>query len=184
MTVKNDRLMKRSFGDIDIFLSPEFFESVEWIAKLDGFSRKENFKLFADVLSSMNFDNRYVKLIEYNMSIKKLPIRKAALCAHGGFYDGEWVYYNNGTPQSIQSWINKKDGQYSLLMINPCNPVGAEVQSKKSAILLPNDDFSAKDLEDGLLQLELYIPKAGYIDNYTVDEYFADPKKMYSKRKD
>ena len=160
MTSKTHRLLKRTYGDIDIFLSPDFFESMEWITKLDGFSEKENFKLFAEVLSTMNFNKRYVKLIEYNAGIKKLSISKAALCAHGGFYDGQWVFYNNRTPQSVQSWIDKKDGLYSVLMLNPCNPAGATVESRKSALLLPNDDFSARDLEDGSLEMELYIPKA------------------------
>jgi hypothetical protein len=174
-------LLERTIGDTDLFLARDIFDEISNIRKSAGILAKDNFQIYVDVQFRLYFNNDFMKLIDYNMTVNNLSDRKAALCAHGGFSRNNWIYFNNDTPHNVQSWINKYDGQYKVLLISSCNSGNATVYSNKSALLLPNTDFNVKDIEGGLAQVELYIPRIGYIDSYCIDEYVANPKKMFSK---
>ena len=178
---KITRLLQRTVDGIDLYLSREIFNDITEIRKSTRIPASDNLQIFVDAQFSPYFNKDLMKLVDYNMAVRQLPDRKAALCAHGDFSHNKWVYYNNDAEHSVQSWINKLDGSYKLLLVNSCNSGGAAAYSKKSALLLPDRDFSAAELEDGLMRVELYIPNAGYIDSYCIDEYIADPKKMFSK---
>lgn len=96
------------------------------------------------------------------------------LIAHGDSYKNKWIYSDSKNDFSVQSWINKKDGQYGLLILRCCNLDAVPVQSKKSAIIFPNMDYSDAMLNDGEVQLELFIPGRGYLDSYEVDAYIQE----------
>ena len=101
----------------------------------------------------------------------------AMLLAHGGSQNGEWVYSADNKSFKVQDWINELDGKYAVLCLNCCNPGHHEIYSGKSAVLAANHEFSWVGLDVGEVQLELYIPKIGYLDSYIIENELEKMRK-------
>ena len=110
--------------------------------------------------------SEYVKLYSKSIGLEKL----GCLAAHGDDESGKWIYEDQGEEKLVQDWINEQDGKYSALLLCVCNPSGQEIESKKSIVLAPNYTFgTVVQMQEGG-QIDLYVPKKGYIDSYLFDE--------------
>ena len=103
--------------------------------------------------------------------------RIAILYAHGDMKNKSWCYSDAESLFSVQRWIGQKDGKYKVLLLNVCNEEGKEVSSKKSIICHPNEIYSSSDQRSGDVQLELFIPKIGYVDDYIIEDEIKKLKK-------
>jgi hypothetical protein len=92
------------------------------------------------------------------------------LWAHGTDNEKKWKYIDNNKILDVQKWINKNDGKYITLMLNCCNAFAHDIFSKKSLVFVPNQEISIVRRECGLVQIELYIPKKGYLSNYEIED--------------
>jgi len=111
-------------------------------------------------------------IIDHNASKRGLS-KMAMLSAHGGD-DGVWMYHDTKNWHKVQTWINTNDGKYSALMLYCCNPGHLEVKSKKSALLLPNDNYRIGSQDDGDVTVELFIPGYGYMQDYDIKDYIKE----------
>ena len=164
-------LLKYTYQDIDFFYTDEIKRDFEL-----------NNEMYFDYLIESilnNFvkrDEKYKKLIDLHSKKNNLS-RKAVLAAHGDNIISKWYYTNGIYASQVQNWINQMDGKYGVLILYCCNPGSHEIYSKKSAVLANNSTYSElrQDLGDG--KVELYIPKLGYIDSYTIDSEVKQMKK-------
>jgi len=116
----------------------------------------------------------YVKLYGQKKNLKGFGI----LFAHGDSYPGKgWKYEDNGKFRSVQKWIDENDGRFSTLILKCCNPCAVEIKSKKSVILVPNETFSNVLHSLGHVQVEIYVPKKGYLDDYVIEDDIKELKK-------
>ena len=100
------------------------------------------------------------------------------LFAHGDSYQrNKWAYQDAGKWKNVQKWINENDGKFSALILKCCNPGSAEIKSKKSIVLMPNQEFSNVLHNIGEVQIEIYAPGKGYIDEYVIED---ETKKLQS----
>lgn len=153
-----------NYGDIDLFYSNDTKEEI-------GLDREVNLDTvsFNIIRNFLELNEKYKELVEVYGKKNKLE-KIAILMAHGEEVNGKWKYLNEDKSFPIQSWINKMDGKYKLLIINSCNPGRNEVKSKKSPILMPNETYSGLRLEKGLVQIEFFLPETGYVDSYMIEE--------------
>lgn len=70
----------------------------------------------------------------------------------------------------MQRWINKYDGEFGIIILQSCNPESIEIHSKKSAVVHYNHIYSGLRQARAEGQLEIYIPKIGYVDSYVIDK--------------
>lgn len=98
--------------------------------------------------------------------------RLAMLHAHGNT-DGNWIYSDGEKIDSIQNWINQKDGEYSALILYSCNPGIHTPASKKSILVIPDHNvmsrFTALYLSEKDTCYTILVPKIGEIDHYTIE---------------
>lgn len=126
-------------------------------------------QIFRDI-EYINSDVAVKELVEDYTKLKRLN-KKILLSAHGNVVRDNWVYFDNGKPQSIQKFIDKYDGKYGEIYLAVCNPEHKEVHSKKSVLFVPSGDYSKINLIRGQIQVEVFIPEFGYINNYLIDYY-------------
>ena len=69
------------------------------------------------------------------------------------------------------------DGKYKALILYSCNPGRNEITSEKSPVLVPNEKYSHVLLLKGRVQVELFLPKTGYIDSYMIEKEIENLKK-------
>lgn len=107
--------------------------------------------------------------------------RMAILSAHGHF-DGRWLFDDGEREYPVQRWINQQDGKYSALLINCCNPGRQAISSKKSLVLVPNKVYSIFDHLRGDVQIELYLPGSGYIDEIVIEDEIRQLKRKVERQ--
>ncbi len=95
--------------------------------------------------------------------------RIAFLSAKGLSKDNNWHFANQGEIIPIQKWINENDGKYKLLILNVDNLNQDEICSRKSIVMAPYSKVSLNILETGFPNTELFVPKTGYLDVYSID---------------
>jgi len=88
-----------------------------------------------------------------------------------------WVFMDKEKSFPVQSWINAQDGKYATLIIACCNPFSNEIYSRRSAVIHYNYIYSGYKQKHGDGQLELYLPKIGYVSSYLIDYFIAKFKK-------
>lgn len=108
---------------------------------------------------------------------------RAILLAHGFFKKGQWFYIDNKKEYLVQKWINKYDRKFGILEIHCCNPNSVVPSSKKSVIFWFNNYVSEKLINSSEVQLELYVPSIGVVDNYVIDFYIKKFRKLVEKLK-
>jgi hypothetical protein len=157
------QLLEYSCNDTDLFYSKEIKEYFSLDEEID---LETHVKIILENFINKNPEHK--KLIE--LYTKKQNLKGTAiLSAHGESVDGRWKYNDGEHDFLVQGWINAKDEQYGLLIIHSCNPEGDEIQSKKSAVLVPNVVYNEFKHLQGLVNIELYIPGMKYIDSYTTE---------------
>ena len=124
----------------------------------------------------LGFNEEYNELIEAYAKKNNLE-RIAILLAHGDEINKKWCYLNGHGNFSVQSWINKMDGKYKLLILHTCNPGRNEITSEKSPVLVPNEKYSYASSLRGRVQIELFLPKTGYVDSYMMEKELEKLKK-------
>ncbi len=99
------------------------------------------------------------------------------LYAHGVDSVKGWRFSDCNKSHSVQRWINEMDGRYNALVIDVCNPKSRRVYSKKSLVVAPNGVYSGLRQCVGMVQVELFVPKIGYLDGYIFDAELEDLKR-------
>lgn len=158
------KLLKYTCKDIDLFYSKDIEEEM-------GLNEKVNLETvhFNIIENFLDLNEEYKELIEAYAKRNKLE-KIAILMAHGEEINKKWYYYNEDKAFSVQSWINKVDGEYKVLIINSCNPGKNIIKSKKSPLLMPNETYSGLSLRRGRVQIEFFLPEIGYVDSYMIEE--------------
>jgi len=154
-------LNKHISGKNALYYSDEIAEAQKDEDKMDfdpGLGLEEILEFFDDPLKN--------EIIELNAKLHGLE-GTAVLNAHGGDDNGKWVYQDGHENYfSVQKWVNELDGRYALLCLCCCNPGHNEIHSRKSAVLVANNDLDMLFKDSGRFQVELYLPKRGYITDY------------------
>ncbi len=116
----------------------------EWV---NVFTRKTFYKDFLELYSRISGLEGY-----------------AILRAHARSNNGSWYYYERRKAiGSVQSWVDKMDGNYLALIFPCCNPKNEDIHSKKSILIYPKKEYSEpKALVVGY---KMFVPKHGYM-NY------------------
>lgn len=148
------------YQDIELHLSPDKSSDFT-ITTLEHLEErvKHNLRIF------MERNPKYKEYIHRFSLLKGIII----LDAHGDEKEGKFVYWDGDKSYSVQNWINKQDGRTAALILACCNPASLEIRSRKSIVLVPDQTFSGERLDKGEVTIEMYVPKIGYIDNYTID---------------
>ena len=96
------------------------------------------------------------------------------LHAHGFVEDKRHYFVDGNKRRLLQNWINKYDGKYALMILATCNEGAAEVKSKKTPFIMPNNTYSGILKEMGKVNVELFVPGKGYISNYVIKKELED----------
>jgi len=64
-----------------------------------------------------------------------------------------------------------------------CNPFGHEIKSKRSCIFASNYNYSPALRIEGFGQTELFLPREGYVDGYTVDYVLRQMREKLNQKK-
>ena len=165
-------LFRYTNGKLDFFYSKDMKEE-------DGLDNELSLEIVSsDALNRLlrALSERQAELI--NLYSKKNNLERiAVLHAHGDSEGNKWVYYNGENSHSMQRWIGQQDGKYKIIILTSCNPGQNEINSKKSIVLAPNKTHCMIDFEAGNVQLELFVPGIGYVNNYIVDDEIEKLKK-------
>lgn len=117
------------------------------------------------ILNSMSKNQiEYIKLF----SEKNLLPHIALLIAHGAEDGLSWQFYDNDEIISMQTWLDRHDGDYSCIICNVCNPFAYSVKTKKSLLVIPDNVLSIMRLNLDTCHLSLLHPKLGEIDGYII----------------
>lgn len=79
-----------------------------------------------------------------------------------------WCYSNGKRAKKIQNWIKSHDGKFLALIVYCGNSKRCAIKTQKSIALLNG---------------EMFVPKSGYIDNYTIEYDTAKLSEKLNKRK-
>ncbi len=170
-------LSKFTLNDIDFYCSDEHLEDF----KFDREPSHLEIFINQSVQDFLEKDPKKKELV--SLYTKKIDLdRKAILLAHGSYDHHRWMYSSGEHQIPVQRWINHIDGKYGILILECCNPYGLEIHSNISAILVPNAVYSGALQNLGDVQVELFIPKIGYIDSYTIDYELEQMRKNVEKR--
>ena len=156
------RLLKYKFEDTDLFYSRAY--------KRD-FYLNDNYSIeryIEDVINDfIDKTPKYREIADLYSKITGLT-GNVILCAHGQDKNDKWCFVN-GKSYPVQDFIDKVDGKYANIILSSCNPESREIHSKKSAVFAYNyiHSWIRQEMSDG--KMELFIPKIGYIDSYTID---------------
>jgi len=159
-------LVKYTIDDIDVFFAPNSI----------NLSSKESLEVFRQgVIQRYLKNSKHASIITAYAKKNNLE-GIAVLSADCKIIRDKWLFSDSKNWYSIQSWIDNKDGKYAGLMID--SELGRkDVYSKKSMLILNSGLFSVIEQTKGEESLELYIPKVGLIDNYTIDSYIKESLK-------
>jgi hypothetical protein len=160
-----DKLLHYKHKDIDLFYSPEMKEEHQLNDEWD-------FNLVCErtVNDFLTLNKEHNELIEAYAKKNNLE-GIAILMAHADTIDKKFRYYINDTKTPcVQSWINKMDGKYKALIMYACNPEADDIVTKKSPVLFPNNVYSGLKVMEGKVQIDLFLPKVGYVDPYMIGE--------------
>ena len=153
-----------SDDEIDLFASSDMIKEFD----LEKESQQKQF-IFDTLFFFIDSNSHIKKLMNLYLSHNNLQ-NQAILAAHGGSDGYRWLYADGEKLRPVQTWINRNDGNYGTLLLCCCNSGAHEIRSRKSAILVPNQDYSGERQYRSEVQIELYLPKIGYVSDLT-EEY-------------
>ena len=130
--------------------------------------------------SAPNKKPKYEEYVDLYSKITQLE-KTCILSAHGDVENHQWYFYSKDKGYPIQNFIDEVDGKYKLIILNSCNPAAYSISSKKTPVLMFNQDFSHRNSEQGLGQVELFVPEYGYIDSYVLDWEIEQLKEFLKK---
>ena len=169
------KLSQYTLKDVDLFYSKDFDrESTEDSMRevFDDHSIEIDEPYFFQLLIESTLRNFLpLKALELvNLYAKQNSLEGIAILnAHGDMNNDKWCYSDAENLFSVQSWVNKMDGKYKALLLKVCNEEGKEVSSKRSIIFHPNEVYSSEDQRVGEVQVELFVPGRGYVNDYLID---------------
>ena len=176
-------IFKYTLGEVDFFYSKDFGRE-ETQKLIRETAQDPSIKLgegyFKDTITQTLdcfLHPKFKKLVDLTSKKNKLE-RIAILSAHGDSINHRWYYDDGENLFSVQSWINKMDGKYKLLILAVCNEKGHDISSKKSLVCFPNEVYSERGREHGEVQVELFIPGLKYVDSYTIDDDIKKLRKL------
>lgn len=108
-----------------------------------------------------NYEEEYVRL--YLRSIDTPHI--ACLMAHGGVDRKEWLYTDGERTRRVQSWIDRREKDYGLLILCCCNDAGLTPKSRRALLLVPDSTFSIAKVEAGSSNFSLVHPTKGELEH-------------------
>lgn len=131
------KLSKYILNDVDFFYSEDFDDPLIEIGE------RYFFELIIEKTLEDFLPPKFKELVDLYSKENKLE-RIAILDAHGDVKDKKWCYSNGKNLFSVQSWINKMDGKYKLLILKVCNEKGHGISSKESVVCFPSKAYSGK----------------------------------------
>jgi len=96
--------------------------------------------------------------------------RIACLYAHGENIAGKWCFFDGEQKIRVQTWINRHENDYPILIICSCNP-GSLTPTSKAVLLIPDNTVSGTRLDSGAAHLSIVHPEKGeleYIIEYEI----------------
>ena len=176
-------LKKYTLEDIDYFYSLDIEK--EHLEESENLTSEEFSEYMEDTIrylsrSFLERDPRFKDIVELHEKKLKLK-RKAILNAHGLSIGDRWVFYDGYREFPVQDWINLNDGKYSTLILYCCNPGSHEIVSRRSVVIAPNEVYSGGLENFGKVQMEIYLPKRGYLDSYVIDYELQQMRSNASK---
>lgn len=175
------KLEKLVSGNFDMFCSYEMLTGID--LNQPQLDTKITTRILATGIHSLlkDINPKYRQMIHLNAKMRTLK-RTAVLYAHGDSINNKWYYTDGHHHFLVQGWVNRHNKNYALLILECCNPGYHEIHSRHSAVLSPNNTFSFIRKDFGLVQVELYIPEIGYIDDYTIDYEIKRIRSNLTKR--
>jgi len=132
-------------------------------------------------------NDEFKELARLNAQLYNLPERIALVEAHGSLSDDEkrWKFASQDKHFLVQTLVNKLDEHYSSIWLVICNEGQKPINSQKSAAFIYNSNVPAGTgiRKNSLVNLELYLPKIGYIDTYMTEHLIKQFKKELESRK-
>ncbi|MEK7177086.1 MAG: hypothetical protein AAB719_02240 [Patescibacteria group bacterium] len=118
------------------------------------------------------FEKEYIET--YKKSVGKT--RTACLMAHGCVGRGSWLYADRGRIGYVQSWIDKRDFEYGLIVLYSCNVMGFTPTSKHALLLVPDSSFSLFKVNLGVSNINLIHPTKGELE-HTIEYELSELRK-------
>jgi len=173
---KKDEITVFISDDIHQEYQQHIIELDEEFPELACSFREQLFEKFIDsYLKLIPEDNwEYIELFaaKYNMP------RIAMLIAHGFAKGPSWHIRDNEKEIALQGWLDRRDGRYSCIYCNVCNPLSQTVKTKKSLLLIPDTNISGILLKYDGCHLSLVHPTRGEIDNYIIQHEIRQLQKI------
>lgn len=157
-----------TIDDVVLHCSEDEIRETEEFTK-DNFDPRIHIDLCLDSFLKKNSKiEELARLYSELNSLKGISI----LSAHGdyNFIGKKWIYFDDKKQYSVQRWINKYDGKFGVIILQCCNPEHVGINSKKSAIINYNNIYSGLRQAQCDGQVEIYIPKIGYVGSYIIDK--------------
>jgi len=121
----------------------------------------------------------------------------AVLDAHGDSKDGKWIFTDeeNQPSRDIQRWIQLHEKNHHAIALGVCNPGEHEVTSNKSILIYPITDLTLNLFGEvhpfekqgpkglGANIFQFYVPKIGFVDDYTIDYELTQLREKLAERK-
>jgi len=144
-------IFKYTLGEVDFFYNKDFDDPSMGI---------DEHYFFKHIIERI-LDDSLPKLKEsIDLHAEKNNLERIAILnVKGDVRNKKWCYSDGENLFSVQSWINKMDGKYKLLILKVCNEKGHGISSKKSIVCFPNKVYSARGCKHGEVRLELFVPK-------------------------
>lgn len=150
----------------DVWLSDDQLEDFQTLSKefkgVAG-SLKEELGRHLDSLLNIfdGYEKEYAEL--FMRSVGKPNI--ACLVAHGGTGTGRWVFTDGEQTRKVQSWIDRREKDYGLIILCCCNEGAITPKSRHALLFVPDSDFSIAKVEVGVSHFSLIHPTKGELEH-------------------
>lgn len=164
-------IIKKTVIDaFDMHLSEEVFAELYNKFKEGGRIKKDMIDYLKWKIDDLFRDEKgFKKYVEIFSRLAELK-GFALLRAEGEMGKNKQECYRDGKRlKRVQNWINKHDGKYACLFLFISDINGAELESRKSVLVIPDD-------ETGNKIDSIFSPFHGRIDKYTIGYYLEEVK--------
>jgi len=169
------------FERADIFVSPDLFHDIRMRLEEgeEDFGESDTVEYFTDCESVLHngIDSCTREYIQLFVSTSQKPKSFAFLNAHGFCEKRSWMYSDGRRANKVQSWIDRYDDKYAVLVLLVCNTDHLTPRSKKSLLVVPDRSFRPHHLGLGEASLSLIYPEKGELD-YTIEHEIVELKRL------